>query len=136
MSELTKVTATGLRHGLMNTVGNSVPDDGFKRFADKDKEKMGKLKKEEERMVEAQYLNKNGANERLERPYMNWAGQPITMWRFIHGEIYEVPKGLVDDVNDPNKRIKKRSGLLNAKGIALETDQVEDSQHRFVPVGF
>ena len=116
---LTKVTTNGLEHGLINTIGNSVPDDGFKRFAEKDRPSMEKKKKEDEKIVKAQYLHKDGKNERLERPYANWAGQPITMWRFLHGETYDVPKGLVEDVNHPSKRTKKRSGLLDAKGVAL-----------------
>lgn len=133
---LTLVNKNGLEHGLINTIGNSVADDGMKRFSEKDRPAMEKKKKESERIVKAQYLNKDGVNERLERPYMMWAGQPITMWRFLHGEIYEVPKGLVDDVNDPNKRTRKRSGLLDTKGLTLETDQYDEPLHRFVPVGF
>lgn len=133
---LTQVTANGLQHGLINSVGNSVPDNGFKRFAEKDRPKMEKNKKEDERIVKAQYLNKDGANERLERAYMKYEGQPITTWRFLHGEIYDVPKGLVDDVNDPNKRTRKRSGLIGKDGKPLETDQYDELQHRFVPVGF
>ena len=39
---LTQVTANGLQHGLINSVGNSVPDNGFKRFAEKDLPKMEK----------------------------------------------------------------------------------------------
>jgi hypothetical protein len=137
---MTFVTPEGLEHGLINTLGNSVPDDGFKRFAEKDRPKMEKQKKEDERIVEAQYLHKDGIKdnrpERLERPYMNWAGQPITMWRFLHGHVYKVPKGLVDDVNSPHKRTKKRTGLIDSKGQPLLSDQVSDPVHRFVAVGF
>jgi hypothetical protein len=134
--EMTFRLDNGLEHGLINTVGNSVPDDGFKRFAEKDREEMKKKKKEDERMVQAQYLNKDGANERLERPYANWAGQPITMWRFIHGHTYTVPKGLIDDVNSPHKRTKKRSGLMDKAGKPLDMDEWAEPHHRFVPVGF
>lgn len=134
--ELKKVTANGLEHGLINTVGNSVPDNGLKRFSEKDRPAMEKKRKEDERIVKAQYFNKDGAGERLERPYMMWEGQPITTWRFLHGEIYDVPKGLVDDVNSPHKRTKKRSGLIGANGQPLETDEFDESQHRFSPVGF
>ncbi len=133
---LTQVNANGLEHGLINTIGNSVPDDGMKRFSEKDRPAMEKKKKEEERIVKAQYLHKDGKNERLERPYANWAGQPITMWRFLHGETYEVPKGLVEDVNNPAKRTRKRSGLMDPKGNPLELDEWDEPLHRFVPVGF
>jgi len=127
---------TGLQHGLINTVGNSVPDNGFKYVEEKHKSSMEKKRKDDEKIVKAQYLHKDGGNERLERPYMMWAGQPITMWRFFHGETYEVPKGLVDDVNNPNKVQKKRSGLLDSKGVPTEVDSTGEMLHRFVPVGF
>ena len=135
--ELTQIRASdGLQHGLINTVSNSVPFNGFKRFAEKDRPAMEKKSKEEEKIVEAQYLNKNGKNERLEKPYMHWEGQPITTWRFIHGCTYFVPKGLVDEVNNPIYRQKKRTGLLDEKGRALESDEYDELEHRFVPVGF
>ena len=128
--------ATGLQHGLINTVGNSVADNGFKHFAEKERPSMEKKKKDDEKVVKAQYFNKDGGSERLERPYMMYAGQPITMWRFFHGEIYDVPKGLVDDVNSPTKVLKQRSGLLDAKGVPTEVDSAGTAQHRFSPVGF
>jgi hypothetical protein len=135
--ELTQIRKKdGLQHGLINTVGNSVTDDAMSKFKEKDRPLMEKKKKDGERIVKAQYLNSRGGEERLERPYMEWAGQPITMWRFIHGETYDVPKGLVDDVNNPAKRPKKRSGLVDAKGNVLDTDQFEELEHRFVPIGF
>lgn len=129
---LTQTTESGLQHGLINSLPNSVPDDGFKKFAEKDRPKFEKQRKKDEEIVKVQYLNKDGKNERLERPYCKWAGQPITMWRFLHGHHYEVPRGLVEDVNDPNKRTRKRSGLVDAKGKVLESDEYDDPIHRFV----
>jgi len=136
MTEVIIHKRTGLQHGCINTIGNSVPDTGFKRFAEKDRATMEKKKKDDDKIVKAQYLHKDGGEERLERPYCMWAGQPITMWRFFHGETYDVPKGLVDDVNDPKKKMKKRSGLIGTNGQPLDTDQVEPGLHMFVPVGF
>lgn len=136
MSTMTKVTSSGLEHGLINTVANSVADDGMKRFAEKDRPKMEKQKKEDERVVKAQYLHRDGGKERLEMPYAKWAGQAITSWRFLHNQEYDVPKGLVDQVNDPSKRKKKRSGLCDSKGQPLEMDEWDEPIHRFVAVGF
>lgn len=127
---------TGLAHGLINQLANSVKDDGFKRFDEKDRASMEKLKKDDAKMIKVQYLHKDGGVERLERPYCNWPGDPITQWRFIHGEIYEIPQGLLRDVNDPAKRTKKRSGLVDSKGNVLESDQLDEPIHRFVPASF
>ena len=133
--QMTFTTEKGQQHGLLNTVGNSVPDDGFKRFADKDKESMKKLKAKEEEMVRARYLNSRGENERLEKPYMRWAGQPITFWRFLHNHIYNVPRGLVDEVNK-SPGLPTRSEILDSKGVPTIKDGATKREHQFVPVEF
>lgn len=133
--KLTQVTPNGLEHGLINTIGNSVPDDGMKRFSEKDRPNMEKQKKEEERIVKARYLNSRGAHETLEKPYMHWAGQPITMWRFLHDHVYDVPKGLVDEVNK-NPGLPKRSEVLDASGKPTMKDSAPERLHQFVGVEF
>jgi hypothetical protein len=132
---LTLVTSSGEQHGLINTVGNSVPDDNFKRFAEKDRVAMEKLKKEECRMVKARYLNSRGPHEKLEKPYCRWAGQPITMWKFLHDHVYEVPKGLIDEVNR-SPGLPKRSEILDANGKPTIKDGTPERLHSFVPVEF
>jgi hypothetical protein len=96
---------------------------------------MEKKKKEAEKIVKARYLNSRGINERLERPYMEFEGQPITMWRFLHNHVYEVPKGLVDDVNKQPPEIK-RSEILDVNGQPTKIDAKGDKLHTFVPVEF
>ena len=74
---------------------------------------MRKKHKEDAKLVQAQYYNKYGDGYTLQRPYCNWDGDPIQSWVFIHGEIYTVPKGLVDDVNSPWKALKEQSEILD-----------------------
>lgn len=135
-SELELVSPTGERHGLINSVANSVKDDGFKNMTPENKTRAEKKRKDESRLIRARYLNTRGSHERLTKPYMRWAGDPIQTWHFIPGEIYTLPKGLVDEVNDPNKRIPKRMDLLDSKGIPMKADSFHDPIHQFVPVDF
>lgn len=135
-TDLTMSTARGEKHGLINEVANSVPDNDFKYMKPETKIKAIALKKEESRYVRAQYINSRGRNERLTKPYMHWAGDLIQTWHFIPGEIYVVPMGLVNEVNDPNKVPFKRSGLVDKNDIPLELDEREEPLHRFVPIGF
>lgn len=132
---LTLRTESGLEHGLINTIGNSVPDDGMKRFAEKDRASMEKKKKDEERIVKARYVNSRGSHERLEKPYCHWAGQPITMWRFLHNHVYDVPKGLIDEVNG-NPGLPKRSEIVDASGRPTVKDGQAEKLHTFFPVEF
>lgn len=126
----------GQRHGCINEVANSVPDDAFKRFAEKDREAMKKKKDHESKIVKAKYINYRGPNEILETQYMHWAGEPITSWRFIHDQEYEIPMGLVEQVNDPHKRLPRRSDVLDAKGMPTAKEGAAEQIHAMIPVAF
>lgn len=141
--QLLKATASGEIHGLINTLTNSVPFDDFKNFKPENKKEMEKLKKEDAKLVKAEYMNSRGRHERLTKPYCKYAGDPIQVWHFIPGHTYEVPLGLVKEVNDATKHIPKRSGLVSIDGNAINKDEsplAKDQEgewlHKFVAVGF
>ncbi len=143
MNQLTLCTAGGEQHGLINTLTNSVPFDDFKSMKPEHKKEIEKQKKDDARIVKAEYMNSRGRHERLTKPYCRYAGDPIQIWHFIPGKSYEVPFGLVKEVNDKNKHIPKRSGLISVDGndikndgSPLDTDQEGDWLHKFVAVGF
>lgn len=129
-------TKSGERHGIINRVANSVTEDQMKKFSEKDRSKMEALRKEQSRPVKVQYLNSRGKNERLTTPYCKWAGDPIDSWHFIPEEIYEVPMGLVEQVNDKNKHIPKRSEVLDKNGRPTAVDGSSEWLHKLIPAGF
>lgn len=130
------MTANGERHGLINVVANSVQDNGFKHMTPENKKKAEAKKKDEETIVKARYHNHRGQHERLTKPYSHWAGVPIETWHFIPGEVYHIPKGLVDEVNDPKKRLAQRSEVLDAHGVPTKKDGPGECIHEFFPAGF
>lgn len=136
-------TASGELHGLINTLTNSVPFDDFKNMKPEDKKEIEKQKKKDSRLVKAEYMNSRGRHERLTKPYCKYSGDPIQIWHFIPGEVYEVPLGLVNEVNDKNKIMKRREGLVSIDGnpvqeteAPINRDQDGDWLHRFVAAGF
>lgn len=136
-------TAGGELHGLINTLTNSVPFDDFKNMKPEHKKELEKQKKEDARLVKAEYMNSRGRHERLTKPYCKYAGDPIQIWHFIPGKVYEVPLGLVNEVNDKNKIMKQRAGLLEIDGkpvqqneSPLDQDQEGAWLHKFVALGF
>ena len=143
MSTVVMVTATGEQHGLVNTLTNSVAFNDFKHMTPANKAKIEKQKKEDSRMVKAEYMNSRGRHERLTKPYCRYAGDPIHIYHLIPGKVYEVPVGFVNEVNDETKRMKKRSGLVSVDGNAvnkdespLDKDEEGEWLHKMVPVGF
>ena len=141
--QLVLATASGEMHGLINTIPNKVPFDDYKHMAPEHKKEIESKKKEDSKLVKAEYMNSRGRHERLTKPYCRYAGDPIQIWHFIPNHVYEVPKGLIDEVNDSSKFTKKRSGLLsvddknvNADGTPLSHDQNGEWLHKFVPAGW
>jgi hypothetical protein len=141
MTALVLVTESGEQHGLINVLANSVQDNGFKYMNPENKTKCEKLRKEESKKVKARYLNHRGGHERLTKPYCRWAGDPIQMWHFIPGYEYEVPYGLVKEVNE--KKLPQRGQLVgiagkdgNIKAVDRQKDGAGEQIHEFVPVGW
>lgn len=137
------VTASGEMHGLINILTNSVPFDEFKNMKPEHKKELQAQKKEDEKIVKAEYLNSRGKHERLTKPYCKYAGDRIEIWHFIPGRTYDVPLGLVKEVNDSTKKLPRRSGLVSIDGEALRKDESpldkdEEGEflHRFVAAGF
>lgn len=141
--QLLLATASGEQHGLINTLTNSVPFDEFKNMKPEHKKELERQKKEDSRLVKAEYMNSRGRHERLTKPYCRYAGDPIQIWHFIPGKVYDVPLGLVNEVNDKNKIMKKRADLISIDGnevkkdgSPLQNDEEGNWLHKFVAVGF
>lgn len=136
------VTASGEQHGLINTLTNSVKANGFKHMDPKDKTAIEKEYANDSRIVKAEYMNSRGPHERLTKPYCKYAGDPIQIWHFIPGRVYDVPVGLINEVNETSKKMKRRAGLVSVDGASvnggqpLAQDQEGEWLHKFVPVAF
>ena len=141
MTQLLRATASGEQHGLINVLTNSVAFDDFKHMTGEMKEKCRKEKKEDAKLVKVRYRNSRGRHERLTKPYCRWAGEPIQIWHLIPGQEYEVPYGMVKEVN--GVKVMQRSGLLSVDGQAvtkdespLDKDQEGERLHELIPASF
>ncbi len=109
-----QVTASGEEHGLINVLTNSNPFDDFKNFTPEHKAEMIRLKKEDSKMVKIEFVHKGGRLERWQETYCKYSGDPIQIWRLIPGRTYEIPLGLVKQINA--KTTMRRSGLVSLDG--------------------
>ena len=143
MAQLILATAQGEQHGLINTLTNSVPFDEFKNFSPEHKKEMERQKKEDSKIVKAEYMNSRGRHERLTKPYCKYSGDPIRVYHLIPGKVYELPLGFINEVNDTMKYIPKRADLISVDGQSvrkddrpLEKDAPGDWLHKLIPAGF
>lgn len=120
---LLMATASGEQHGLINTLTNSVPFDDFKNMKPEHKKEVEAQRKKDAKLVTVEYMNARGKHERLTKPYCKYPGDPIQMWHFIPGRTYTIPRGLVDEVNDKRKVMKRLSGCVSLDGEAIRKDE-------------
>ncbi len=126
-----QVTASGEEHGLINVLTNSNEFNDFVHFKPEHKAEMIRQKKEDEKVVNIEFVHKGGRSERWQESYCKYAGDPIQIWKLIPGRTYKMPLGLKKQIND---RISiKRSGLLSVdgekvtpSGAPLEKDEAGD----------
>lgn len=130
---IVEVTEWGESHGLINVLANSCQDNDFKHMKPEHKAKAEKMKKEDHKIVKARYMNHRGQHERLTKPYCRWSGDPIQIWHLIPGRIYDLPLGLVNEINASGlKRRSKEDGPNANIGKVEGVDKI----HELVPVGF
>jgi len=140
--QIAQCTATGEQHGLMGVLPNSVPFDDFKSMKPADAEKMRKQKKDDEKLVWARYINRNGINERLEKPYCKYAGEPIQLWKLIPEQKYQLPMGFIKEVNSDDAKMPVRAGLQSVDGVSINSSGTPLAQdesiriHELVPLTF
>lgn len=134
MTNVVMATENGEAHGLVNVLPNSVAEDGFKDMSPEMKSKAEKQKKEDNRMVKARYINHRGMHERLSKPYMRWAGDPIRMYHLIPGKTYDLPKGFVDEINNSCGLAKRSERIENDQ--VMSRDGAPERIHELVPVSF
>jgi hypothetical protein len=127
-------TANGIEHGLLNTLINQVPKSKrFKNVEPGRKAELEKRAKDNAEIVEVQYINyKNQDTGHRCADYTVGAGEPLYMFKFLHGHTYRVPKGLVNHINDPRKRRPRREGSVDESGQPREKDGAPQSIDAFV----
>lgn len=127
-------TPSGIEHGLMTTLINQVPKSKrFKNMDSKLKEEMEAKIKHDSELVQVRYINyKNQETGYLSKDYYAGAGEPIYVFKLLHDYVYKLPRGFVDQVNDPNRRVPKREGALDEHGRPLASDGPMKRIHHLV----
>lgn len=134
------MTATGMEHGLVQSLPNNVPFDDFKAYEPSIREEMRKQKKEDSKQVKARFINHVEPGQPITKQYCRYAGDPLQKWVLIPGYEYTLPLGLVKEVNASSTVI--REGLqsvdgkdINKSGAPLDKDKVVHN-YELVPTKF
>lgn len=118
--------------GIYKTMPATCGRDPTKEWPAAKKEKYEKLKKADQKMVRAQFLTpyRPGGTEQFF--YSKHWDDPIMHFRGRDGDIYEVPKGMVDDINSRCTH-HPQTGLIDRNGNPIKRATPKPIM-RFVPV--
>jgi hypothetical protein len=129
-----KMITNGIEHGLMGTLVNQVPK--AKRFQKVSAEKKAELErkmKADGELEKVRYINfRNQDTGQLYKDYSVGAGEPIYLFNFLHDQVYTIPRGLIDQVNDTTRLPPKREGSLDPNGQPLTKDGGKKRIHQFI----
>lgn len=101
-------------------------------------EMIKKMRKEDEKLVKGQFEFVEAEGGFFDFTYRIYPGDPIQHYTLVHGEICEIPFGVVKHLNGCKKKIRRYSNVEQAPTGALKTPKTFDtiSRVRFVPQEF
>lgn len=98
-------------------------------------ETIKKLRKERERLVKGRFEFIDAQGGWLAFNYRYFPGDPILSIRINHGEVVELPLGIVKDLNNTVKKVRKMDteALKNVDRVAPFNFEIQ-SRVRFTPI--
>lgn len=91
-----------------------------------------KMRKEHEKLVKGMFEFIDAQGGWLDFCYRWFKGDPLMTIRLVHGEICELPMGIIKHLNNTKKKVRKLSMELGPRGIG-STFEVQ-SRVRFTPL--
>jgi hypothetical protein len=92
-----------------------------------------KLRKEDDKMVTGMFEFIDAQGGWIEFTYRKWPGESIKIIRLEHGEICDLPMGLVKQLNNTVKKVRKYNMELAPDGKKVPRSYTRQSRVRFTP---
>jgi hypothetical protein len=92
-----------------------------------------KMRKEDDKLVTGMFEFLDAQGGWLEFAYRKYPGEPIQMIKMIHGEICDLPMGIVRHLNNTKKKVRRYSMELAASGSRAPRSYETVSRVRFTP---
>jgi hypothetical protein len=107
-----------------------------KKFLTKEKyeEAVKKLRKEHEKPVKGMFEFLDAQGGWLDFAYRFFKDDPLYTIRLNHGEITELPMGIVKHLNNTKKKIRKMSDQLQPRQRGVPSTYDVQSRVRFTPI--
>jgi hypothetical protein len=92
-----------------------------------------KMRREDEKNVTGMFEFLDAQGGWLEFTYRKYPGEPIQIIKMIHGEICDLPMGIVKHLNNTKRKIRRYNIELNPEGKKMPRSFEVVSRVRFTP---
>lgn len=93
-----------------------------------------KMRKEDDKLVNGMFEFLDAQGGWLDFAYRKYPGEPIQMIKLIHGEICDLPMGIVKHLNNTKKKVRRYNLELGENGQKLPRKYETVSRVRFTPM--
>lgn len=92
-----------------------------------------KMRKEDDKVVSGMFEFIDAQGGWLEFAYRKYPGEPIQMIKMIHGEICDLPMGIVKHLNNTRRKVRRYNLELPSAGGKVPRSFETISRVRFTP---
>ena len=92
-----------------------------------------KMRKEDDKIRTGMFEFLDAQGGWLEFAYRKYPGEPIQMIKLIHGEICDLPMGLIKHLNNTKKKVRRYDMMLSPDGKKMPRSYDVVSRVRFTP---
>lgn len=98
-------------------------------------QRIKKMRKEDDKMVKGMFEFTEAQGGTFDFSYRFYPGEPIKTITLTHGEIVDLPLGVVKHINNTKKKVKKMDNVDISNGKIPSTYSME-SRIRFIPMEY
>jgi hypothetical protein len=92
------------------------------------------MRKEDDKVRKGMFEFLDAQGGWMEFAYRKYPGEPIQMIKLIHGEICDLPMGIIKHLNNTKKKVRKYNLELSPDGKKLPRSYETISRLRFTPM--
>ena len=96
-------------------------------------EKVKKMRKEHEKLIKGQFEFTEAGGGWIEFCYRFFKGDPLLTIKLVHGEITELPMGIVKHINNTRRKIRTFGKEIQPNQRGLPSTFEVQSRIRFIP---
>lgn len=93
-----------------------------------------KSRKEDDKIEKGMFEFLDAQGGWLEFSYRKYPGEPIQIIKLIHGELCDLPMGIIKHLNNTKKKVRRYSQELPASGQRIPRSYEVISRVRFTPM--